>query len=240
MDLSNKDATGCGSDSSNDGHDLASASFYELDRPALSFSPMETDDGPAASASPIPPLPASPEQQVMDLSVGGGPSARTTAQATEAGPVNAASASFGRPVVLLQDEVKSRLIQRHCSVANLRSDTIMVIVGPSPMGAAGHTATPARQAGAGLGAIRHRRNSTAGTSTAAAGGQLRRCGRTRRESVKRPLDDMAAEEWENARSGLFSPRPVRPTPAQEKAASDDETIACKQREADAEKERKRE
>uniref|UniRef100_A0A182UGI0 Uncharacterized protein n=1 Tax=Anopheles melas TaxID=34690 RepID=A0A182UGI0_9DIPT len=198
MDLSNKDATGCGSDSSNDGYDLASPSFYELDRSAMSISPMETEDGPAVSASPIPPLPASPEQQAMDLTVGDGRPARTPART----PTRTTA-----------------------------------MVDPPPMGAAGRSATPARQTGSGLGAIRHRRHSTVGTSTAA-GGQLRRSGRTGRETVMPQLDDMAAAEWKDARSGLFSPRPVRSTllPAaadqQAKAACDNESIARKQRQAD--------
>nr|XP_049466838.1 uncharacterized protein LOC120956175 isoform X2 [Anopheles coluzzii] len=261
MDLGNKDATG--SDSSND--DLASPSFFDLSSPISSISPMETEDGPAASASPIPPMSASPEQQPMDLAVGGGQPARPptrrptrrTAMTTGAGPVDA-SASFTRPVVL-QDEVRLRLIERHYSAVNSRPDTILVIVHPPPMGAAGRSATPApppmgaagrsatssRQAGDGSGAIRHRRHSTVGTSTAA-GGQLRRSRRTGRETVMPQLDDMAAVEWEDTRSGLFSPRPVRSTPLpaaadqQAEAASDDEIIARKQRQADSEKENKRE
>ncbi|XP_040174489.1 uncharacterized protein LOC120906694 [Anopheles arabiensis] len=259
MDHSNRDDTGL--DSSNDEFDLASPSFYELDRPAMSISPIETEDGPAVSASPIPPLLASPEQQPMNLSVGGGQSARTPARPqtrrtvgqngqNEAGPVHA-SASFRRPVVLLQDNVRSRLIQHYSSEANSRPDTILVIVDPWSMGAAGRFATPApppmgaagrsatmgppptpsRQTGSGLGAIRHRRHSTVGTSTAA-GGQLRRSGRTGRETAMPQLDDMAAVEWEDARSDLLSPRPVRRAAADQQAASDDESIARKQRQAD--------
>ncbi|EGK96585.1 AGAP013422-PA [Anopheles gambiae str. PEST] len=126
--------------------------FYTDDTgSAKSIWPMDTKDGPAASASRIPPMSASPQQQQpMELSVGGGQPARPptrrparrAAMKTGGGPVR----SFKRPA-------------------------------PPPMGAAGRSATSSRQAGDGLGAIRQRRNSTVDTSTAA-GGQLRGSRRT--------------------------------------------------------------